>query len=343
MPTTFVAEYVWIVSDENDEAPDMRSKARVLTCLDEVTLDAIPVWNYDGSSTGQVASTAVSELMLFPMCMCIDPFRGAPHVLVLCDTSARNSTRARAMAVFDPDVVAVDEPWFGLEQEYVIMQGARPLNWAQMSSLTSKLTAYCALDVSGREIANEHLAACLKAGLTISGMNGEVMLSQWEFQIGPCTGVKAADQLWLARYILMRIAESKQVGISFHPKVAGPGFSGSGCHANFSTAAMRSSYSKFEPFLNALAADHAEIMNTNDYGAHNELRLTGECETASIACFCYGVGNRSASVRVPVQTFKEQRGYLEDRRPAANADPYMVTRYLYSIWRRIAASTGATK
>ena len=60
-------------------------------------------------------------------------------------------------------------------------------------------------------------------------------------------------------------------------------------------------------------------------GLDNKRRLTGRHETADINTFSSGVANRGASVRIPRQCAEDGHGYLEDRRPAANADPYKVT------------------
>lgn len=54
---------------------------------------------------------------------------------------------------------------------------------------------------------------CLYAGVKICGTNAEVMPAQWEFQVGPCVGVSAGDDLWMARFLLHRIAE--EFGVSF--------------------------------------------------------------------------------------------------------------------------------
>ena len=60
-------------------------------------------------------------------------------------------------------------------------------------------------------------------------------------------------------------------------------------------------------------------------GEDNKRRLTGAHETAPITKFSYGVANRGCSVRIPRMTEKEKCGYFEDRRPASNMDPYVVT------------------
>ena len=75
--------------------------------------------------------------------------------------------------------------------------------------------------------------------------------------------------------------------------------------------------------IEKLGKAHKEHMAA--YGKDNEQRLTGKHETAKYDTFKYGVADRGASVRIPGQTELDQKGYLEDRRPAANCDPYEVT------------------
>ena len=62
------------------------------------------------------------------------------------------------------------------------------------------------------------------------------------------------------------------------------------------------------------------------YGDDNNKRLTGIHETSSMNEFSFGVGNRAASFRIPSSTAAANgKGYIEDRRPASNIDPYLVT------------------
>ena len=69
------------------------------------------------------------------------------------------------------------------------------------------------------------------------------------------------------------------------------------------------------------------------YGPNNADRLTGANETCSINEFRYGIGDRTASIRIPSSIEdKTTPGYLEDRRPASNGDPYeIVTRMIKTI------------
>merc|ERR1712154_226929 len=75
--------------------------------------------------------------------------------------------------------------------------------------------------------------------------------------------------------------------------------------------------------IEKLGKKHKEHMAV--YGKKNEERLTGKHETAKYDTFNYGVADRGASIRIPRQTELDGKGYLEDRRPAANCDPYQVT------------------
>jgi len=176
----------------------------------------------------------------------------------------------------------------------------------------------------GREIMEAHTAACLHAGVHISGTNGEVMPGQAEYQVGPCDLLSASDQMHIGRFILTRICENNGVFVDFEPKPLAHGdWNGTGCHTNFSTKKMRDAggLAHILPAIERLA--HAHLEHIDIYGQGNEKRLTGKHETASMKSFTHGVGNRGASVRIPTDTANAGRGYLEDRRPAGNVDPYI--------------------
>lgn len=292
-----IAEYIWLDSEDN-----FRSKIRI---LDEPNY---PEWNYDGSSTGQ-ATTENSEIILKPVKAV--PFED--RMLVLCETP----NRKKAEEIFKKYSDAI--PWFGLEQEYFIYQNGNPLGY----QLGKNGIYYCGVNTQlGRPFVEHHMKACLDADLSVSGINAEVVAGQWEFQIGPVEGIDAADQLMLARYLLVRLAERYNYEIVFDPKPI-TGENGSGCHCNFSTKEMRSDISFIHSAIEKLKEKHTKFISIS--GKDNYLRLTGKNETSDINAFTVGYGSRGTSIRIPNQVIKDGKGYFEDRRPAANCDPYLVT------------------
>jgi glutamine synthetase len=323
-------EYVW---QGGMSKTDLRSKTRTWTKPTAPTLADLPVWNFDGSSTGQ-APGHDSEVLLRPVRLFKDPFRKGPHLIVLCDCldprmePIPSNTRAPADALFKQKLG--EEPWFGLEQEYTLFNKDKvtPLGWPKGGFPGPQGPYYCAAgaDVAfGRQIVEAHYRACLYAGIKVSGINAEVLPGQWEFQVGPAVGIEAGDHLTMARYIMYRITEDFGVTVSFDPKPVPGDWNGSGCHANFSTKSMREEggYAVILDAIERLGRKHAEHIAV--YGEGNEKRLTGKHETAGFGQFLYGVANRGASIRIPRDTERDGKGYFEDRRPASNCDAYVVT------------------
>ena len=334
VPDKVQAEYVWVGGGGND----LRCKTRTLPGKPTKPED-FPIWNFDGSSTKQ-APGHDSEVYLKPVCVFPDPFRRGNNVLVLCEcilpdgkeTPIATNTRCAAKINFvkKPEL----EPWFGIEQEYTLLKkdGRTPFGWPNSGFPGPQGPYYCgagAENAYGRRIVEAHYKACLYAGVNISGCNAEVMPGQWEYQVGPCTGIESGDHLIMSRYILQRVCEDFGVIVSFHPKPVTGDWNGAGCHTNFSTKAMREDggYDVIIQALEKLGKKHEEHIRM--YGEDNDMRLTGAHETASISKFSYGVANRGASCRIPRQSKLEGKGYFEDRRPASNMDPYVVTSKLF--------------
>jgi len=323
------AEYIWI--DGQKPTPSLRSKTKILD--HEVRyLSEIPDWGFDGSSTMQAEGHS-SDCQLKPVFFVPDPIRGAPHILVLCEVLQANGmaheTNTRAKLRTIAEKYKDQDPWYGIEQEYTLFKGDRPLGFPEGGFPGPQGPYYCGVgpeNIFGRQLIEDHLEACLKAGLMISGINAEVMAGQWEFQIGPLGALAVSDHLMVARWLLQRLGENYGISVSFHPKPVTEGdWNGAGAHVNFSTKAMRAP-GGLEAIMEAcekLKLKHAEHIAV--YGAHNELRLSGKYETAHINEFRYGVSDRGASIRIPMSTANNKTGYLEDRRPAANLDPYLVT------------------
>ena len=339
---TVVAEYVWI----DGSGIILRSKCRSLD--HPVTkVEDLPEWNYDGSSCYQ-APTDNSEIIMKPVAMFRDPFRRGNHLLVMTETyrwtdktctqlePANTNFRVHANKIFNQNLA--EEPWYGIEQEYTLV-GTKtkfttwPLGWPNNGYPGPQGPYYCSVGANncfGRVIADAHYRACLYAGIKVSGTNAEVMPGQWEYQVGPCLGISIGDQLWMSRYILQRIAEDYNVTISFAPKLFGD-WNGSGCHTNYSTKTMREGtqgMAYIDAMMEKFAAKHSDHIEL--YGDDNNKRLTGHHETSSITKFSYGVANRAASFRIPTSTAAAGgKGYIEDRRPASNIDPYLVASLVF--------------
>jgi len=338
MKKTFV-EYVWI-----DNVNKYRSKTRV---LDRMVSDVghVPLWNFDGSSTGQIYNNTINntEVFLKPVCLFNDPFRKKNHKIVLCECydelDVPNSSNTRHCALENAFRYKKNlKPWFGLEQEYFICEPSTglPVGYHPMN-ISDK--HYCGIGTNNiflRHIPNLHLTHCAYAGVKISGINAEVCPSQWEFQIGPCEGISAGDHLHMGRYILHRICESYGYFVNYHPKLLeGKKWSGSGCHINFSTVKMREGTKKYSGYhfiqkaIIRLQDSHDDIMDF--YGEYNNLRLNGLNNTSDYNKFSWSIGGRCASLRVGNNVYENKQGFFEDRRPASNIDPYLATSKLFQV------------
>jgi len=321
------AEYIWL--DGTQPTKQLRSKTKILESANDIS-----DWGYDGSSTGQADGTA-SDCVLKPVFNCPDPIRGGDNILVMCEVYSANGnphpTNTRALARAVEDKFASHEALFGIEQEYTMMDDGWPAGFPRGGYAGPQGPYYCGVGtgkIVGRDIAERHMDACLKAGLKISGINAEVMPGQWEFQIGPAGTLEVGDHLWIARWLLHRIAEDFDITISIDAKPMKGDWNGAGCHTNYSTKAMREDggIAVINAACEKLGKEVAKHLAV--YGSGIEERLTGAHETASYKEFLYGVGNRAASIRIPLHVSQNGKGYLEDRRPNANIDPYEVARVM---------------
>ncbi len=331
----YFLEYIWL---DGSNPQKVRSKTKIVSAKSPEKIK-ISNWNFDGSSTGQ-AETSKSELVLHPVSRKVqhkDPFK-ENGFLVMCEvynldmTPHRSNTRSKLYNLIQENDMG-DNCMFGFEQEYIIYdrETNRPLGWPRDGFPRPQGDYYCGVgggNVSGREFTDHHTRLCLDAGLDYGGTNAEVMLGQWEYQIGPVYASSGSDQLWISRWILDRLSESYNYYIEFHPKpFVGNDWNGSGMHVNFSTSEMREDMSlKKELAIEACESLSRRVSNHMEvYGVGNDLRLTGDNETCSINDFKWGIGDRTASIRIPSSINDDTTpGYIEDRRPSSNADPYEV-------------------
>ena len=316
-------EYIWL--DGYKPTANLRSKTKIMQNFDG-KLESCPMWAFDGSSTRQ-AEGGSSDCLLKPVAIYPDPVRRNGFLVmneVLNPDGSPHESNGRA-TIDDDD----DDFWFGFEQEYFygIPKQIYLLDFLKIKHpKVNSIVQLVAKNTFGREIMDRHLDICLDAGINVEGTNAEVAAGQWEFQTFAKGAAKAGDEMWIARYLLERLAEEYGLAIEYHPKPLGAtDWNGSGMHANFSNTTLRTcgSKEKYEEICEAfrpVVKEHIEV-----YGAYNDQRLTGDHETQSINEFSYGVSDRGASIRIPIMTVEMgYKGWLEDRRPASNGDPYKI-------------------
>jgi len=319
-------EYVWL--DGYKPEPNLRSKVKIIEVNSKEDLENIPEWGFDGSSTKQ-AEGHFSDCYLKPVRGYVkSSISEYCTVYVLCEVlnsdGKPHETNNRAKLGKDDE-----DFWVGFEQEYFIRSGHNKpiIGFNNGGIIDPQGTYYCGVggQMVGRSLTEQHLDMCLEYGIGIEGTNAEVALGQWEYQVFAKGKLKAADDLWMSRYFLYKIAEKYGNQIELHPKPLITGdWNGSGLHTNFSNKRMRETGG--EKYFKSIFASFESRMNEHieNYGSDNHLRLTGKHETQSINKFSWGVSDRGASIRVPKVVGETWKGYLEDRRPASNANPYCI-------------------
>ena len=324
-------EYIWL--DGYSPEPNLRSKIKIVDLPMDFDIEHLPLWSFDGSSTKQ-ADGNFSDCILRPVRLyhSFDISQYPTHY-VLCEvmdpmTGNEHKSNMRAKIGLEDDSV-----WFGFEQEYVLRtKDGNIAGFPKDGFPSPQGEYYCGVgtkNVSQREFVDMHLQLCLNAGLDITGVNAEVLLGQWEYQLFSKGAIKSSDDLWLSRYLLYKVAEYYELIIDLNPKPLRIGdWNGSGMHCNFSNERMRTEGSEeyFKSIFNAFESRHD--VHIENYGSDNEYRLTGKHETQSMDKFSWGIADRGASIRVPLSTAASWNGYLEDRRPASNADPYRIVKVI---------------
>ncbi len=323
--TKYKLEYIWL--DGYEPVQSLRGKTQLKDFDTFPSVEELPLWGFDGSSTNQ-APGGSSDCVLKPVAVYPDAGR-KDGALVMCEVYSADGTphvsNYRATILDDPGA------WFGFEQEYFLYQDGRPLGFPKDGFPPPQGPYYTGVGYKNvgaiaREIVEEHLELCLAAGINHEGINSEVAKGQWEFQIFGKGSKTAADDVWIARYLLLRLCEKYEVDIEWHCKPLGDtDWNGSGMHANFSTEYFRTVGGK-DYFLAVMAQFEKNIdHHIAVYGPDNHLRLTGKHETAPWNKFSWGVADRGASVRVPHSFIKnDYKGYLEDRRPNSQGNPYAI-------------------
>jgi len=308
-----ILEYIWI--DSNGE---IRSKTRVLNI--EINRNIDVPYQKDSNDNTEVI---LKPCKLFKNPLIKDDINN--HFLVLCETydislnPLPTNHRYNANNLFETNILL--EPWFGLKQEYfMIHKGKNDIN---LCSEYGRYYCGTQLNKIERNIVEEHLHACLTAKIKFFGLNAEVAQNQWKFQIGPSEGIDSGDQLIIARFLLERISEKYNVQIVYTPKLY-KHINSCSCHTNFSTAITRSENGIEEIYKCMTKLEKTHNQHIAVYGKENGIH-----ETSHIDKFTFGIGTRNTSISIPNQVVKDGCGYFEDRRPAANIDPYQVTSIIF--------------
>tara|TARA_Y100001938_G_C8098994_1_gene440206 strand:- start:5313 stop:6416 length:1104 start_codon:yes stop_codon:yes gene_type:complete len=330
-------EYIWL---DGYDVSNLRSRTRYIKQSGNdrnLELSDLPEWSHDGSSTNQ-AEVSNSDMILKPVKLYIsksEPTRG----YALCEvynTKGKphiSNSRVDLAKLMDSDK-NFSNLTFGIEQEYVFIEPkqSQPWQWPTRWDDEEKMEKtffpgpqgryYCGTGnfVRGRNVVREHARRCHDIGLELTGTNAEVMLSQWEYQLGPQNPLDLADDMWMARYLYEQIAEEKGFAVEYFPKLFrdNDDWAGTGCHINFSTPTLREGGDNkryIDDLLVGISEDHKKHIKV--YGAGNEFRLNGKNETSHIDSFEWGDGDRTVAMRIP-----HGANYIEDRRPGGNINPY---------------------
>jgi glutamine synthetase len=336
-PQYYTFEYIWY-----DASGAFRSKVRIVHCSPtQINMHMRADWNYDGSSTGYT-TTQNSEIILHPVATYTDRSRERYYYL-LCESILQTQhldPRHQLERLFNQNQVSILEPWFGFEQEFFILDKRTNhiLGTNPATPLPPQGPYYCGVQLpSGynyategdrgidrtRELTEAIVKRCMDIGVGVTGWNLEVAPGQTEIQVFG-HGLRACDDLMMMRYMAYRVLASHHCEPDFRPKPLGSAWNGSGMHTNVSTVQTRAENGMdvIQGYMSSLKQYHTAHIAV--YGEGNEERLTGHHETSSMETFTHGIGDRTASVRIPTQTMHDGRGYFEDRRPAANANPYIV-------------------
>ena len=328
-------EYIWL--DGTEPTTQLRSKTKIVKSFGRDGGEA-PIWGFDGSSTNQ-AKGSDSDCVLKPVRVYPNPLEEGNHSLVLCevwnvdDTPHKTNTRHTldlALQYLEDDI----DEWVGFEQEYTLFHKETdkhfsvPFGWSKGGAAPPPQGDYYCGRNAGEEIVIEHTNACIEAGISIAGINSEVMLGQWEYQIGAGGSIHMSDDLWIARWLMEKVCYKHGIIVSLDPKPIEGDWNGAGCHTNFSTKYMRGHGGDEFIFKACMDLEKVHEEHMKEYGDGNERRLTGLHETQAIDTFSWGVSDRGAYIRIPWQVEKDGKGYLEDRRPSSNCDPYKVSKKL---------------
>ena len=325
--TKYKLEYIWL--DGYTPVPNLRGKTQIKEFDSFPTLEQLPLWGFDGSSTMQAEGHS-SDCVLKPVAVYPDGAR-TNGVLVMCevmmpDGKTPHPTNTRATILDD------EGAWFGFEQEYFLYKDGRPLGFPTDGYPAPQGPYYTGVGYKNvgsvaRQIVEEHLDLCLAAGINHEGINAEVAKGQWEFQIFGKGSKTAADQMWMARYLMMRLCEKYGMDIEWHCKPLGDtDWNGSGMHCQLLDQVHARSRRQ------GVFRSADEGVRKEPRSAHRRLR-SGQPPAPDRPArdrshrTSSATASRTAAPRSACRTRfvnNGYKGYLEDRRPNSQGDPYQI-------------------
>lgn len=326
-----LVEYIWL-----DGFKQLRSKIKVLE-FQNYNIQTIPITTYTENYIKKDLTKSL-ENVLKPVQMYKNPFH-KNGLIVLCENYIQqdngelqvhhNNTRYKTIDSFQ--YYDYFKPIISFKQQYYIVDNKnKPYG---IKDINKQNTYYCGTSndvLITRKLAEEHLKYCLYAELKITSLNSGSGPSQWEYNIGPLEGIEVADQIWVSRYILTRLAETYSMKISFNPTLLGNEWEGSSCAVNISTyqTRMPNGNNEIIRIINNMKEEHKKFIK--NCGENTEARLNGENNTSNYNVFNWGINSNNTSIKIPIKTHLKKSGYFQDRRPSSNVDPYLIIELIYS-------------
>ena len=324
----YLNQYVW---------SDKYGEPRVTTKL-ESDHDINKLLCFNGLNTGQSVDTNNSDIYIRPVQRYNNPLikrtkELEPSIFVcelMLDENKSHSSneRNRSIKVLEN----YEDVNMSFTLDFFVTKKNVPVAFLSNPPPSQQGIFYCGVggDIAvGQECANDIFQNANRADLNVTQLSGGVAPSQWTIKLEGTAKVKLLDDLICLRYIIAKSAEKYGVTICFHPQLLKEEWNGSACLIEYSNDKMRTdkecNYIRNTVIKN-LDKTHAEYVSK--CGEDNNRRLIGTNNTSKNDEFTSAVGKYDCSVRIPKLTNVRGHGSIEDRRPGANMDPYVVVPYL---------------
>ena len=326
--TWILVEYIWL-----DSTNALRSKIRTLPDT-AVSSFLKYTWDFD-------------EQTLIPLRIYKSPAHFSSHAyyFLLCESVSQEETHRSILTGTLQTMPKKLSPTIGFEQEYFLFETKTGTVIDAHHVWIKPGTTFCGqskYSIDVHKLMRTHAEWCLEASIMFAGYNLEEAPGQYKFKIGPRIGnaselgglpikgesciLKVCDDLIMARFLLHKVCELYALMPVFEPKPFVEE-NGSGCHTDFAVSFIRNadkkekSKKRLEKFIEILKFGHTQVMEDELYGVGNKKRLCGKHGAIDYKHF-------TGSIRI-----KTGNEYIQDKRPAANCNPYIVANYLCSMSR----------